>query len=96
MDYREEQEKADREAEKIATDLQTLGLLREALKEISGSNDSTLQNVRGFIVDRCNQFHMEKGKIELQPYSWNAEQTVGTLSHRCSKIERLLTELLED
>ena len=98
MDYREEQEQADREVEKIATDLQTLGLLREALKQISGSNDSTLQKFRGFIVDRSSQLIWEKDEKEigLQPYSQENEKCNGTLSHRCAKIESLFIELLEE
>jgi hypothetical protein len=80
MDYREEQEKADREAEKIAHDLQTLGLLRKAL--------NTHATVRGFIVDRASHIKMEREREEMGLYP--------DLCSSCAKIESLLIELLEE
>jgi len=79
-DYRKEQDKEDAAASKIASDLQTLDLLRKAL--------NTHTTVEGFIVDRAYQIEQKKERklMGLHP----------DICDSCAKIESLLTELLEE
>ena len=78
--YRKEQDKADVRAKKIAHDLKTLDLLREAL--------NTHATVEGFIVSRAYQIEQKKKREEMGLHP--------DICDSCAKIENLLTELLEE